>query len=59
MSVTVYDMTGRRVATLMQGTLSAGHHEVQWRADTMPSGVYLVRMQAGSFSKTQRMTLIK
>ncbi len=59
MTVNVFDVTGRLVATLVQGYLSAGQHEVQWRADNMPSGVYLVRMQAGAFSQTKRMTLVK
>ncbi len=59
MTIAVYDMMGRRVAMLVSGPMAAGHHEVQWRADNMPSGLYLVRMQAGSFSQVRRMTLIK
>ena len=58
-TIAVYDVTGRRVALLVSGLMAAGHHEVQWRADNLPSGMYLVRMQAGSFSEVRRMTLIK
>ncbi len=59
MTIAVYDVTGRRVAVLVSGPMPAGHHQVQFRGDHLPSGMYLVRMQAGSFSQVRRMTLIK
>ena len=55
----VYDVTGRQVALLVEGQLSAGHHTVAFRGDHLASGVYLVRMQAGDFSEVRRMTLVK
>ncbi len=57
--IAVYDVTGRRVALLVSGPMQAGHHEVAFRADHLASGLYLVRMQAGSFSQVRRMTLVK
>ena len=57
--IAVYDMTGRRVAVLVEGELAAGHHTVQFQGQGLASGVYLVRMQAGSFSQVRRMTLVK
>ncbi|MBO6574171.1 MAG: DUF11 domain-containing protein [Rhodothermales bacterium] len=55
----VYDILGREVALLHQGSLSAGTHEVTFRADAMPSGTYFARMvtKAGVF--TRSMILIK
>ena len=60
----VFDMMGRRVATLVNGQLSAGAYEAQWNArsdagSAVASGVYLYRLQAGSFVATQRMVLMK
>ena len=57
--LSVYDVTGRRVALLVEGPLAAGRHEVRFRGDHLASGLYLVRMQAGSFSQVRRMTLVK
>ncbi len=58
-NVSVYNLLGRRVAVLVDGEMAAGRHEVRFRADDLASGVYLVRMQAGSFSHVRRMTLVK
>ena len=58
-TIAVYDLLGREVAVLVEGEMAAGRHEVQFRANGLPSGMYLVRMQAGSFSQVRRMTLVK
>lgn len=60
----VYDMMGRRVATLINGQMSAGRYEATWNAlsdsgSHVASGVYLYSMQAGSFKATYRMVLMK
>ena len=53
-TIAVYDLLGREVAVLVEGEMAAGRHEVQFRADSLPSGLYLVRMQAGAFSQVRR-----
>ncbi len=58
-SIKVYDLLGRTVSTLVDGTLSAGVHEVQFEASQLPTGMYIVRMEAGGIVKTQRVTLMK
>jgi uncharacterized repeat protein (TIGR01451 family) len=58
-TVEVYNLLGQRVALLLDASLSAGRHEVVWRAEDQPSGVYLVRMRAGTMEKIQRITLMK
>ena len=60
----VYDMMGRRVATLVNGQMAAGKYEATWHARSdagtaVASGVYLYRMQAGAFESVQRMVLMK
>ncbi|MFC1555162.1 T9SS type A sorting domain-containing protein [candidate division KSB1 bacterium] len=57
--LTVYDATGREVARLVDGYVPAGHHSVLWDASNFASGMYIYRIQAGSFNAIKRMTLIK
>ena len=58
--ITATDLLGREVATLVAGeTVSAGAHTVQFNAAGLASGTYLIRMDAGSFVATQRVTLLK
>jgi tetratricopeptide (TPR) repeat protein len=58
-TVRVYDVLGRTVATLVDESLSAGMHEVTWNAGLEASGVYFVRMEAKDFSQTRKMFLLK
>lgn len=55
----VYDVTGRLVATLADGKQPGGRHVATWDANGMPSGVYFCRPKAGSFSETKKMLLLK
>ena len=57
--IEVIDLTGRRIAVLVDEQLEAASHEVTWNAGGLASGVYLYRMQAGSFTKTLRTTLVR
>lgn len=58
-SVAVYDVLGRMVSRLVQGTLSAGTHEVQFDAAGLPSGTYLYRLETPQTSVTRHMVLMK
>jgi hypothetical protein len=55
----VYDLRGRLVSTLVDGTLSAGPHEVTFRGEELASGVYMYRLSAGDRVETRRMNLVK
>lgn len=57
--IVVFNTLGREVATLARGFKSAGRHEAVFRADGLPSGVYLYRMRAGNVVRTGRMVLQK
>lgn len=58
-AIDVFDLRGRRVATLADGTYEAGLHSIRWDASTVASGTYFYRIVAGEFTETRKMTLIK
>lgn len=58
-SLVVYDVTGREVATVAETHFSTGDHAVRWNADRLPSGVYFVRMTSGPVSETRRIVLVR
>lgn len=55
----VYDMVGRQVATLLNGTVQAGVHNVNFDASGLSSGVYIYRLQAGGATLTRKLTLVR
>ncbi len=55
----VYDLLGRPVATLVNEHQTAGRHSVKFDAGELPSGVYFYRLQAGSFVRTKKMILLQ
>jgi hypothetical protein len=55
----VYNTLGQEVASLVNGEVVAGRHEVRWDAGNMPSGVYSYQLRAGEFRQMQRMILMK
>jgi hypothetical protein len=58
-SLVIYDVTGREIARLAEGVLEAGYHTVAFEGTSLPSGIYLYRLQAGDFVETKRMALVK
>jgi subtilisin family serine protease len=58
-SLKVYDVLGREVATLLRGRQNAGRYQVQFNAERLSSGLYFYQLQAGSFTQTRKMMLIK
>ena len=57
--IIIFDLTGKQVETLINDFQTPGYHAVHWNADNLPSGVYLIRMDSGDFTQTQKMVLIK
>lgn len=58
-SLTVYDVLGRKVRTLLTETLETGTHEVMFDASNCTSGIYFYRIENGSFSQTRKCLLLK
>ena len=63
-SLRVYDILGRQIATLIDGLRPAGIHTAQWdgrneNGEPMPSGIYMYKLGAGSFAVTKKMMLLK
>jgi hypothetical protein len=57
--LSVYNLSGDRVAVLHEGLAAAGRHEIGFDAGSLPSGLYFSRLEAGSQVSTQRMLLVK
>ena len=63
-NVTIYDMMGRQVSTLVSSQQAAGYKSIQWNATNdfgkpVSAGVYLYQIQAGEFVQTKKMVLLK
>lgn len=59
-SLKVFDLSGREIATLMKNQfISAGAHKVQFEAKNLPSGVYMYVLSAPTFRETRKMILMK
>ena len=63
-TIRIYDVSGREVATLVDGRRPAGAHQVTWdgrnsSGNAVSTGVYFYRMVAGSFVEARRMVLLK
>ncbi|MDP6755552.1 MAG: T9SS type A sorting domain-containing protein, partial [Candidatus Marinimicrobia bacterium] len=55
----IYDLSGRNVATLINGQLQPGNYEVQWDARGFASGIYFSELISGTKRHTQKMVLLK
>ncbi len=58
-SLKVFDLIGREVATIVSEEMSAGNHSRQWNGNEMPSGVYFYRLRADAFVETKKLVLLK
>jgi len=57
--LTVFDASGKKVRTLINGSMKAGEQSIQFNASDLASGVYFYRVKAGNYSETKKMLLIK
>ena len=63
-NITIYDMMGRVVKTLLNGSQTAGYKSIQWNAtndrnEPVSAGLYLYTIQAGEFKQTKKMVLLR
>ncbi len=59
LQLTVYDVLGRKIATLVNGYKAPGNYQITFNAKNLPSGTYFYRLKAGDFSVTKKMILLK
>jgi hypothetical protein len=57
--ISIYNLIGQKVATLISENKNAGYHQVEWDATSFASGVYYYRIQAGDFQDVKKMILIR
>ncbi len=55
----IYDILGREVKALVNERQTAGSHYVTFNAGSLPSGVYIYKLQAGNYSNTKKLLLLK
>ncbi len=58
-SLKVFDAIGREVSKLVEEELSPGAHSYQWTAEGMASGIFIYRLQTGSFVETKKFLLLR
>ena len=59
MTVKVYDVLGREVATIVNEEKSVGNYIVEFNGSNLSSGIYFYKIQAGEFSSVKKMILLK
>ena len=63
-SIQVFDLSGRLITTLANQKMQAGNHQLTWNANdengnAVSSGIYLLRLNTGSYSETKKLSVIK
>jgi hypothetical protein len=58
-SLKVFDIMGSEVATIVSGALSSGYYSKQWNATNMKSGIYFYRFEAGTYTRTNKLILLR
>lgn len=58
-SLTIYDISGKKVETLIDKEIQPGYYEARWDASAFSSGVYFYTLTSGSYKETKKMLLVK
>ena len=59
LSLQIYDLSSKKVATLINGNYNPGFYSVEWNAEGFPSGVYIVKLIVGKISQSEKLLLLK
>ncbi|MEO8513665.1 MAG: T9SS type A sorting domain-containing protein [Ignavibacteria bacterium] len=57
--ISIYDALGQNVSVLVNKSQNAGNYSIEWNAGNLPSGVYIYKIEAGSFTDSKKMILVK
>ncbi len=55
----IFDISGREVATLISGTMFPGYHQVSWDAAGFASGIFFCRLTAGEYSQIRKIIFVR
>jgi len=58
-TLSVYNMRGQEIKTLLNGDKPAGIHNIVFNAENLPSGIYLYRMQTRNYTQIKKMILLQ
>ncbi|MGE5812499.1 MAG: T9SS type A sorting domain-containing protein [Ignavibacteria bacterium] len=58
-TIKVFDLLGREIATLVDEEKSAGNYKVEFKGVGLPSGIYFYRMETRGFSEVKKLVLVK
>ncbi len=58
-NLSIYDVTGRKIQTLLNESRPAGYHSVEFSAENLASAVYLCRLKAANFARSQKILLVR
>ena len=58
-TIQVYDLTGRIVATPVNGEQTAGYHNITWHSGNVSSGMYIIRMESADFKAASKVMLVR
>ena len=58
-TIDIYNITGQKIKTLLNGSMNAGEHSIKWDAGGCSAGVYFYKVKAGKYEKTTKMTLVR
>ena len=57
--IVIFDLTGKKVATLINKIQSSGYHSIDWNADNHASGIYFIKMITDEYINTKKIILFK
>jgi len=57
--IVIFDLTGKKVQSLISELQAPGYHSVKWNAENYASGIYFIKMVSGGYVNTQKLMLIK
>ncbi len=57
--LSVFNAIGQEVGVLVNESQNAGNHVIDWNASAFPSGVYIYKLESGSFTSVKKMILLK
>ncbi len=58
-NISVFNMLGQKIATLVNTRMEAGYHEINFQVNSLASGMYIYQIRAGKYVESRRMSILK